>query len=348
MIIRTKPGAESKKGSAAEGLQELKSAFLKAREQTERLERVIRLCETARAASDRRALGYTALNDTLAAIDYRQAALWWRAADDAGAGRIEGLSGVADPVRNAAFPAWLVKRLGGFADAHPAGASSLPGSALADELVQPFNVLEHPPAADHDRMMAKEFLPAQALWAELPLKAPQAGGSGIRAALILWRDAPWTGADKAILTHLARAYADAWSAMPLGRSDWSGEGTVKAHSGRLLVWSRKRWVRCAAAAAVVGAMLIPIRQSVLAPAEVTAKNPFAVRAPLSGVVEEIVVKPNAPVKAGDLLVRMDSRDLRGQLEAARQTLSVAEAEYRQGQQQAFFLSLIHISEPTRH
>lgn len=83
-------------------------------------------------------------------------------------------------------------------------------------------------------------------------------------------------------------------------------------------------------------MLIPIRQSVLAPAEVTAKNPFAVRAPLSGVVEEIVVKPNAPVKAGDLLVRMDSRDLRGQLEAARQTLSVAEAEYRQGQQQAFF------------
>ena len=39
MIIRTKPGAESKKGSAAEGLQELKSAFLKSREQTERLER---------------------------------------------------------------------------------------------------------------------------------------------------------------------------------------------------------------------------------------------------------------------------------------------------------------------
>lgn len=290
MIIRTKPGAESEKASAAEGLQELKSAFLKSREQTERLERVIRLCETARAASDRRALGYTALNDTLAAIDYHQAALWWRAADDAGAGRIEGLSGVADPIRNAAFPAWLVKRLGGFADAHPAGASSLSGSALADELVQPFNVLEHPPAADHDQMMAKEFLPAQALWAELPL----------------------------------------------GRSDWSGEGTVKAHSGRLLVWSRKRWVRCAAAAAVVAAMLIPIRQSVLAPAEVTAKNPFAVRAPLSGVVEEIVVKPNAPVKAGDLLVRMDSRDLRGQLEAAKQTLSVAEAEYRQGQQQAFF------------
>ena len=108
MIIRTKPGAESEKGSAAEGLQELKSAFLKSREQTER-----------------RALGYTALNDTLAAIDYRQAALWWRAADDAGAGRIEGLSGVADPVRNAAFPAWLVKRLGGFADAHPAGFFSV-------------------------------------------------------------------------------------------------------------------------------------------------------------------------------------------------------------------------------
>ena len=99
MIIRTKPGAESKKGSAAEGLQELKSAFLKSREQTERLERVIRLCETARAASDRRALGYTALNDTLAAIDYRQAALWWRANRRAfgrcGSGSQCGLSGLA-------------------------------------------------------------------------------------------------------------------------------------------------------------------------------------------------------------------------------------------------------------
>lgn len=51
MIIRTKSGAEAEKASAAEGLQELKSAFLKSREQTERLERVIRLCETARAAS---------------------------------------------------------------------------------------------------------------------------------------------------------------------------------------------------------------------------------------------------------------------------------------------------------
>ena len=100
MIIRTKPGAESKKGSAAEGLQELKSAFLKSREQTERLEHVIRLCETARAASDRRALGYTALNDTLAAIDYRQAALCWsganrRAFGRCGSGSQCGLSGLA-------------------------------------------------------------------------------------------------------------------------------------------------------------------------------------------------------------------------------------------------------------
>lgn len=36
MIIRTKPGAESEKGSAAEGLQELKSAFLKSREIAQR------------------------------------------------------------------------------------------------------------------------------------------------------------------------------------------------------------------------------------------------------------------------------------------------------------------------
>lgn len=59
MIIRTKPGAESESGTA-EGLQELKSAFLKSREQTERLSALFVSCETARAASDRRALGYGA------------------------------------------------------------------------------------------------------------------------------------------------------------------------------------------------------------------------------------------------------------------------------------------------
>ncbi len=46
--------------------------------------------------------------------------------------------------------------------------------------------------------------------------------------------------------------------------------------------------------------------------------------------------PNQRVQQGDLLVRLDARELEGKLEFARQTLAVADAELRQGQQQALF------------
>ena len=331
MIITTK----NPEGAQARRTAELEAALTQSRAQTARLERVLRLEARVRAADDRRELGYVLLNDATAAMEYRQAALWWRAADDAGPGRIEGLSGVSDPVRNAAFPAWLVKMLGRFADgAQPAQGANEGAAAVKPGAVVPFTIPE--PSA-HDREMAAEYLPPEALWVELPLKAPEGRTApAIRAALVYWRADPFTAVDRAVMGILAQSFGDAWSALPAGRTDWLGEGAVKRSSNRLLVWSRRRWVRAAAAVFVLAVLAIPMRQSVLAPAEVTAKHPFAVRAPLAGVVEEITVAPNAPVKAGDLLVRMDARELRGQLQAARQSLSVAEAEYRQSQQQAFF------------
>mgnify|MGYP000739014678 CR=1 FL=1 len=84
--------------------------------------------------------------------------------------------------------------------------------------------------------------------------------------------------------------------MPLGRSDWSGEGTVKAHSGRLLVWSRKRWVRCAAAAADVCIMAADAELFLTAPfnaedkVKAAGSAEFAAKAGVAAIVEEDAVK----------------------------------------------------------
>lgn len=83
-------------------------------------------------------------------------------------------------------------------------------------------------------------------------------------------------------------------------------------------------------------MLIPVRQSVLAPAEIVAHQPVMVRAPVAGVVDDILVRPNQPIRANQPLARLDARELENRLEAARQTFATADAQYRQAQQQALF------------
>ncbi|MDQ8031562.1 MAG: HlyD family efflux transporter periplasmic adaptor subunit, partial [Bordetella sp.] len=83
-------------------------------------------------------------------------------------------------------------------------------------------------------------------------------------------------------------------------------------------------------------LFVPVRQSVLAPAEIVARAPMAVRAPLAGVVDSIAVTPNQAVQQGQLLATLDAREVNGKLESARQALAVADAELRQTQQQALY------------
>jgi multidrug resistance efflux pump len=82
-------------------------------------------------------------------------------------------------------------------------------------------------------------------------------------------------------------------------------------------------------------MLIPIRLSVLAPAEVIALNAKTVSAPQDGVVGSFAVQPNARVKAGDLLFSLDDSTLSNRRQVALQALEVAKADAHIAQQRAF-------------
>src|SRR5205085_9387751 len=95
-----------------------------------------------------------------------------------------------------------------------------------------------------------------------------------------------------------RAVAE-WIAGSTGFALWAW----RSERSSLKRWlkSRKTWRQLAIAAALVAAVaVIPVRLSVLAPAEITSARPIPVTSPLDGAVREVVVKPNQVVKADEL------------------------------------------------
>jgi multidrug resistance efflux pump len=79
---------------------------------------------------------------------------------------------------------------------------------------------------------------------------------------------------------------------------------------------------------------MPVRLTVLAPAELVPANPAAIRAPLDGVVATFFVKPNDEVKTGTALFDFDDAPLAARLAVASQELVTALTEYRQTAQLA--------------
>ena len=82
-------------------------------------------------------------------------------------------------------------------------------------------------------------------------------------------------------------------------------------------------------------MFIPVRLSVLAPAEVIALTAQTVAAPQDGVVGSFAVPANSRVKAGNLLFSLNDSVITNRLEVARRALDTARAEAHNAQQRAF-------------
>lgn len=136
------------------------------------------------------------------------------------------------------------------------------------------------------------------------------------------RMSPWTEADQIVSRRLADASAY----------------TLLMLSGRSASWRLPRpSPRAMAMAGVAGLALclVPVAMSALAPVEVTPKNAFVVTAPVDGVVDRILVEPNAPVKAGQPLVQMADTVLKNRLEIAEREVVVAEAKLKKSAQLAF-------------
>ncbi|MBE8593484.1 HlyD family efflux transporter periplasmic adaptor subunit [Pseudomonas sp. MAFF 301449] len=151
----------------------------------------------------------------------------------------------------------------------------------------------------------------------LPFIGPQ---DRVFGGLWLARDTPWNPAEQVLLAQLGDTYSHAWLALQ-PRQPWR------------LRLTRKR--QALVVVALLLLLLIPVRQSVLAPAEVVPLAGQVVAAPLDGVIAQFLVKPNQPVKRGDVLLRFESTTLTAQADVAARALGVAEAELKANAQRAF-------------
>lgn len=271
--------------------------------QLEVVGKLLALEKRARQSTTAAELGFVMVNETLGLVRYRQAALWRRGVS--GAGEVVAVSGLAALDGNAPYQRWLRRLSNELAEHKDTMPRALHESDVPAELAQEW----------------KEWLPAHVLW--IPLLAPE---GELLGSLLLAREESWSDADRHLLSHLAGTYGHAWAYL------------LRKTRREPLRWFAARRNRMLAAAAMVAfcAAWIPVRDSALGPAEVIAREPVVVRAPLDGVIDEVMVQPNQPVDAGQVLLKLDDARLSNQLEVARKALAVTEAEYRQVAQQAVF------------
>lgn len=141
--------------------------------------------------------------------------------------------------------------------------------------------------------------------------------------MLLARAQPWSEADVALAHHLGGAASFAWLAVSPNR-----------RRGRLAAVLPRR-VLVMAGVASAALLFVPVSMSALAPVEVAPRGAHVVTAGIDGVVEAVDIDPNAPVAAGDVLVRIADTQLRNRAEIASREVVVAEAEARKAAQLAF-------------
>jgi hypothetical protein len=267
------------------------------------LSTLLQLEKEARDAASEEELGFIMVNETRQLLDYQQAVLWKRHAS--GRVTVQTISGLSQVERNAPFVVWLQ----GF--------------------------LKHELKSGHDStyVLAGDEVPDRFRegWEEWTSGHVLLGPFRDRDGLLiggLWlsRDRPWSDSETGLVDRAADAFAYAWSGLAShGKRGWSSLlaslGTHKVRMLLLLLF--------------VGAMFLPVRQSVLAPSEVVARGPMLVSAPVEGVVKQFHIEPNAQVKAGDLLFSLDDTVLRNRHEIAKKVLDVARADYLRASQKAF-------------
>ncbi|MEI7252113.1 efflux RND transporter periplasmic adaptor subunit [Pectobacterium versatile] len=257
--------------------------------------RFLDLEQQARAANSTEELAYCIVNDSQPLFSFRHAALVIN-------GKVRAVTGVTQPAPHAPFVAFVERAC--------TQLSSVDEKTLAQCRVIQASQLDEQSRKDWLALSAPE-----ALWS--PLNDRQGNPFG---GIWYAREQPWQSTDQILAEQLSGAFSHAWLALEPQTPRWR---------------SRARWKIVVPALLLLACLFIPVRQSVLAPAEVIPHQGRVVAAPLDGVIQSFTVLPNQSVRQGDVLVRFDSTTLKAQADVAERALNVAEAEHRASSQRAF-------------
>lgn len=280
-----------------ENLARATSAAAGEKRRAESLASVLLLLRRARESRSIKELGYLLTNDTSLLVSYRSGLLWIREEQGSG-GRLEAVSNLPVPNRDAALSRWI-SPLFRYLCTHSGNEPTIVDRAsLPSELVADW----------------AQYLPAQGLW--LPLILPDGRHLG---GLLLVRKPPFTGAEQRLLSHWIDGAALIFEIL--------GQKRSKKNWKHFL--TRRSIFALGTTAILLSLFFVPVRLNVLAPAEIIPENPVIVRATLSGVIDSVEVSPNEMVKKGQILARLDDRELVTRLEVVRQGYKVAQSELQQ-------------------
>jgi multidrug efflux pump subunit AcrA (membrane-fusion protein) len=251
------------------------------------------------AAASAAEAGFVAVNRLGAFLPHRLAILLQP--DPVRHARVTAVSHLHEVDENAPFAQWLARLVRSTGDAR---TSTLTAADVPPDLAQDWG----------------EWLPQQAIVCRL------ASPSGVFLGwLVLGFERPMDPPGVALVELAARQVA-----LVLGA--WQGRGWIARWKQRRRI-SRKLLAGLAVALAAL--MLVPVRLSALAPAEVTPRQPAPVTAPVEGVLARFHVAPNTRVQAGDLVASMDDTVLRNRYAVAQKGLEIARAEYARAGSKAF-------------
>lgn len=270
--------------------------------QQQQLLNLFQLEKEIRQADHIRALSYVLVNRLRSLVGFQQGCLFLFSAQ--GRPRIEMISDVARIDPNAPYVRWLT-----------ACATHLTKVKKERTLA----LIKSDDLAEKDRKNWAEWGAKHVLW--VPLVAP---GGRLVGALWLTHQQPFPEEDRIFLEKVAEVAAHAIRALlPRKSLSWS------------MPRRRKYMVGGGVALLITLIMLFPVSQSVLAPAQVIARNPSVIAAPMSGVIEKVDVDPNSTVREGQVLLRYEDTDLKGQLAIAQEEFLVAQTELLSASQAAF-------------
>lgn len=253
----------------------------------------------ARAAESQTTLRFVVVNETRSVVDYRHAAILEMGLTGL---QVSVLSDLPVVDRNTPYVQWLERV-----------ATNIPKRSDGVITVSPDDL------PDWEKDNWSDLCPPSAVL--VPLASPDSQPVGW-----LWiaREAMFSDSERYLLEHVGEVYGHALGAL-----------MPKRKPGRLRRWLKSRFLWVAVIVLLVGLLALPVRLTALAPAEVVAESPTIVAAPMQGVVEKVLVEPNARVEVGQSLVRLEDLEARNRFEVAREALEVAQARYRRAQQEAF-------------
>lgn len=278
---------------------------------------LLHLGRRARQSEDEAQLDFILVNETFQLTPYRQAALWLE--DDG----ISALSGVVTPEANAPYVQWL-SRLCRFL-----GDSSL----SSPKVVRPTDLPEQLGAE------WAEWLPAHVVGVPIPAIGQRFSGG----LLILARDKNWSDSELGLLAEWASIWAGTRALIDRGGAFSRLWQRLHGRPARIARTSDKSWLaawvrqpRTWILVLCLALLFLPVRLTVLAPAELVPLAPTLVRAPIDGVIEHVHILPNETVDVGTSLFEFDRTTIRNRLLIAERSVDTVRAELRQRAQQALF------------